>query len=221
MLFLRCFDPHLELSLVLKWRSAQTKEVVPIRPKTPLVDTRNRPKTPSMGVGGQQQQPQPSFLHPDHHHDGQQQQQAMSGRDREGLNRTPVNILAEQFQNGINFHQGSIASQHQRAMMMNRSRSPGRELDSGMPSSSSIGMPGSSVQHYENGLPPDASYQMMPNGYPGGSYESDYGQRQRGNAPGGNPYTSGANAGGYNTTGSSYSADPSSRHHQQQQMDYG
>lgn len=133
------------------------------------------------------------------------------------MERTPVSVLAEQFQNGINFHQDNQATQ--RMMMMNRSRSPGRELDSG-PS-----MQSHPQQHYENGLPPDASYQMMPNGYPGATYESDYGQQQqqqqqqrhRGNGP--NPYTSGGSAvnpQGYNTTGSSYSVDPASR-----QMDYG
>ncbi len=163
-----------------------------------------------MGVGQQQLREQPSFLHPTSSA-GTGGEQQLHDPSRDMLNRTPVNVLAEQFQNGINFHQDGQTQTQQRSMM-NRSRSPGRELDSGGPS-------GGQQQHYENGLPPDASYQMMPNGYPGsGPYESDYGhqqqqQRHRGN----NPYTSGGgNPSGYNTTGSSYGVDPSSR-----QMDYG
>lgn len=184
------------------WNSAQTKEVVPIRPKTPLVDTRNRPKTPSMGVA-MSAPSQPSSLadHLEQHRD---------------LNRTPVNALADQFQNGMSFQDGNSGynnavqqqqqqqmqqqQQQQQRAMMNRSRSPGRELDSHP-----------MQMHYENGLPPDAGYGLMPNGYPT-SYESDYGRmgqpsqsrNQRSDPYAPNPYV-----------GGSYSMDGS------RPMDYG
>lgn len=166
--------------------SAQTKEVVPIRPKTPLVDTRNRPKTPSMGVA-MSGPAQPSSL-PDH-------------LEHREINRTPVNALAEQFQNGMNFQDNSGGGGYNpQRSMMNRSRSPGRELDSHP-----------MQMHYENGLPPDAGYGGMPNGYPP-AYESDYGRmgqpsqsrNQRSDPYAPNPYT-----------GGSYSMDAS------RPMDYG
>jgi hypothetical protein len=186
-------DSFVFFSFFYIFHSAQTKEVVPIRPKTPLVDTRNRPKTPSMGVGmSGGPSSQPSSL-PDH-----------LEQHRE-INRTPVNALAEQFQNGMNFQDnngvvgGYNSQQQQQRNMMNRSRSPGRELDSHP----------SMQMHYENGLPPDAGYGGMPNGYPP-AYESDYGRmgqpsrnaRSDPYAP--NPYT-----------GGSYSMDAS------RPMDYG
>ncbi|XP_057379722.1 membrane-associated guanylate kinase, WW and PDZ domain-containing protein 1-like isoform X1 [Daphnia carinata] len=167
--------------------SAQTKEVVPIRPKTPLVDTRNRPKTPSMGVamssGGAAQQSD----HLEQHRE---------------INRTPVNALADQFQNGMNFQENNgynNQQQQQQRNVMNRSRSPGRELDT---------HPTSMQMHYENGLPPDAGY--MPNGYPP-AYESDYGSRmgQPPRNPRADPYAPNP------YTGGSYSMDAS------RPMDYG
>uniref|UniRef100_A0A0P5MJT4 Membrane-associated guanylate kinase, WW and PDZ domain-containing protein n=1 Tax=Daphnia magna TaxID=35525 RepID=A0A0P5MJT4_9CRUS len=169
--------------------SAQTKEVVPIRPKTPLVDTRNRPKTPSMGVGMSSGGPAQQSSLPDH-----------LEQHRE-INRTPVNALAEQFQNGMNFQENNgYNNQQQQRNVMNRSRSPGRELDS---------HPSSMQMHYENGLPPDAGYGGMPNGYPP-AYESDYGRMgQPSRNPRADPYAPNP------YTGGSYSMDAS------RPMDYG
>ena len=163
---------------------------MPIRPKTPLVDTRNRPKTPSMGVamsGPTQSQQQPNSL-PDH-------------LEHREINRTPVNALAEQFQNGINFHQDGYNNQQSRNLM-NRSRSPGRELDS---------HPHSSM-HYENGLPPDAGYGGMSNGYPP-AYESDYGRMGTGQSRRADPYSHNPYTGG-----GPYSMDAGSS---RPEMDYG
>ena len=122
------------------------------------------------------------------------------------ISRTPVNALVEQFQNGINFQENSSGGYNNRNTLMNRSRSPGRELDSHPMQQQ--------MQHYENGLPPDAGYGAMQNGYPP-AYESDYGrmgqstqsrnQRSDPYAPN-NPYTGG---------GGSYSLDAS------RPMDYG
>ncbi len=125
------------------------------------------------------------------------------------INRTPVNALAEQFQNGMNFqdNSGSVVGgynqqqqQQQQRNMMNRSRSPGRELDS------------HPMQlHYENGLPPDAGYGGMSNGYPP-AYESDYGrmgQSTQSRNPRNDPYAPNP------YTGGSYSMDAS------RPMDYG
>lgn len=124
--------------------------MVPNRPKTPLVDTRNRPKTPSMGVAMQQPQ--------------QQQQQSLDTDLRE-MSRTPVNALVDQFQNGLTFHDsgnsappGGGGGSYNRNM--NRSRSPGRDLDSA---------------HYDDGHAADSIFNPQSNGYPS-AYESDYGR---------------------------------------------
>lgn len=117
------------------------------------------------------------------------------------INRTPVNALAEQFQNGMNFQENNgYNNQQQQRNVMNRSRSPGRELDS---------HPSSMQMHYENGLPPDAGYGGMPNGYPP-AYESDYGRMgQPSRNPRADPYAPNP------YTGGSYSMDAS------RPMDYG
>ena len=133
-----------------------------------------------------------------HQQQQQQQQQQMEQRD---LNRTPVNALVDQFQNGINFHQdsgvgGVGGGYNAQRSLMNRSRSPGRELDSMPPQ-----------MHYENGLPPDASYGVA-NGYPP-TYESDYGRMtSQSRLPRADPYAP-------NPYSGSYSMDAT------RQMDYG
>ena len=138
----------------------------------------------------------------DHHIQQQQQQhQQQQQMEQRDLNRTPVNALVDQFQNGINFHHpdGNTAGYNAQRSMMNRSRSPGRELDS-MPTQQQ-----QQQMHYENGLPPDANYG---NGYPP-AYESDYGRMgSQSRLPRADPYAP-------NPYSGSYSMDAT------RQMDYG
>ena len=114
------------------------------------------------------------------------------------MTRTPVNALADQFQNGMVFQDGGHPAQGSVYRNMNRSRSPGRELDSQPP------------VHYENGMASGDQGFHPPNGYPP-SYESEYGRM--GPATGRNrsdPY-----APNNTYSGGPYSMDPN------RPMDYG